>query len=126
MALLAEERQNQSPDSGTTSIPLTRVSEKVRTFFAHIQSEHLIAGITGGVAATLICHPLDLVKLRFAVNEGGRLAHDRPQYGSLLNAFHSIRHSGGIRSLYQGVGPNVWGAGTSWGFYFLFYNAMKD
>jgi solute carrier family 25 folate transporter 32 len=28
--------------------------------------EHLMAGITGGVVSTLILHPLDLLKIRFA------------------------------------------------------------
>ena len=28
--------------------------------------EHLVAGISGGVASTLILHPLDLLKVRFA------------------------------------------------------------
>lgn len=32
----------------------------------------------------------------------------------------------GLRGLYQGVTPNVWGAGLSWGLYFLFYNAIKS
>ncbi|TNN02935.1 hypothetical protein fugu_010422 [Takifugu bimaculatus] len=30
-----------------------------------------------------------------------------------------------MRGLYQGVTPNIWGAGASWGLYFLFYNAIK-
>ena len=28
--------------------------------------EHLISGISGGTVSTLILHPLDLIKLRFA------------------------------------------------------------
>lgn len=31
-----------------------------------VKYEHLIAGITGGVTSTLILHPLDLIKIRFA------------------------------------------------------------
>ena len=27
--------------------------------------EHLLAGVAGGVASTLVLHPLDLVKIRF-------------------------------------------------------------
>jgi hypothetical protein len=30
--------------------------------------EHLMGGITGGVVSTLILHPLDLLKIRFAGN----------------------------------------------------------
>lgn len=32
----------------------------------HIKYEHLIAGVTGGVTSTLLLHPLDLLKIRFA------------------------------------------------------------
>lgn len=28
-------------------------------------------------------------------------------------------------NLYRGVTPNVWGAGSAWGLYFLFYNSLK-
>lgn len=31
----------------------------------------------------------------------------------------------GLRGLYQGVTPNVWGAGASWGLYFLLYVSYK-
>lgn len=34
--------------------------------FAHVKYEHLVAGVSGGVASTLILHPLDLIKIRFA------------------------------------------------------------
>lgn len=31
----------------------------------HVKWEHLVAGMSGGVVATLVLHPLDLVKIRF-------------------------------------------------------------
>ena len=34
--------------------------------FAGVKYEHLVAGVSGGVASTLILHPLDLLKIRFA------------------------------------------------------------
>lgn len=33
---------------------------------SHIKYEHLVAGISGGAISTLILHPLDLMKIRFA------------------------------------------------------------
>jgi len=36
--------------------------------FAHVKYEHLLAGISGGVTSTIILHPLDLIKIRFAGN----------------------------------------------------------
>lgn len=35
-------------------------------FLSHVKYEHMIAGISGGVTSTLILHPLDLIKIRFA------------------------------------------------------------
>lgn len=34
--------------------------------FSHVKYEHLVAGVSGGVTSTLILHPLDLIKIRFA------------------------------------------------------------
>ena len=39
-----------------------------------IQWEHLVSGMTAGVVSTLILHPLDLIKIRFQVNEGTGVA----------------------------------------------------
>ena len=33
--------------------------------FRHVGWEHLVAGVSGGVASTVILHPLDLIKIRF-------------------------------------------------------------
>lgn len=91
--------------------------------FSHLKYEHLVAGISGGVTSTLILHPLDLIKIRFAVNDGRSAAV--PQYRGLSSAFITIFRQEGVRGLYKGVTPNVWGSGTAWGFYFMFYNTIK-
>ncbi|TRY72311.1 hypothetical protein TCAL_05380 [Tigriopus californicus] len=93
--------------------------------FRTIKYEHLVAGVSGGVVSTLILHPLDLLKIRFAVDDGKSIEKHRPQYSSLRHAFRSIFQQEGVRGLYKGVTPNVAGAGTAWGFYFLFYNSIK-
>ena len=36
------------------------------SFLSGIRYEHLVAGVTGGVVSTLVTHPFDLIKLRFA------------------------------------------------------------
>lgn len=89
----------------------------------HIKYEHLIAGISGGVISTVILHPLDVIKIRFAVNDGRHLI--TPRYSGITNAFVTILKQEGITGLYRGVVPNVLGAGSSWGLYFLFYNTFK-
>jgi solute carrier family 25 folate transporter 32 len=60
--------------------------------------EHLVAGMSGGVASTLILHPLDLIKTRFAVNDG---LQSRPQYNGLYDAFRSILRDEGAKGLYR-------------------------
>jgi len=98
-------------------------SERMTTFFSSMRYEHLVAGVSGGVASTLILHPLDLIKIRFAVSDGQLSL--RPQYTGLFDAISSITRTEGVRGLYRGVTPNLWGAGCAWGSYFFFYNAIK-
>ena len=117
------------------------------TLFSHLKYEHMVAGVSGGVTSTLILHPLDLIKIRFAgefglpyiqqspqrsttippiqtnnflwlsVNDGR--SKTAPQYRSMSGAFITIFQTEGFRGLYKGVTPNVWGSGSAWGFYFL-------
>ncbi|XP_075868838.1 solute carrier family 25 member 32-like [Nelusetta ayraudi] len=94
-----------------------------KQIFSHVKVENLVAGLSGGVVSTLVLHPLDLVKIRFAVSDGLEL---RPKYRGLVHCMKSVWAEEGLRGLYQGVTPNVWGAGASWGLYFLFYNAIKS
>lgn len=44
----------------------TNGTSRKTTLFSHIRYEHLVAGFSGGVTSTLILHPLDLIKIRFA------------------------------------------------------------
>ncbi|XP_059613601.1 mitochondrial folate transporter/carrier [Phlebotomus argentipes] len=98
-------------------------STKKLNLLSLVKYEHLVAGISGGVTSTLILHPLDLIKIRFAVNDGRQATI--PQYRSLSGAFSTIFRQEGFRGLYKGVTPNIWGSGSAWGFYFLFYNTIK-
>ncbi|XP_014260933.1 mitochondrial folate transporter/carrier [Cimex lectularius] len=101
---------------------ITTPSATFKSVFQHVRYEHLVAGVTGGVTSTLILHPLDLIKIRFAVNDGRSAV---PQYNGLKGAITTIFKQEGVRGLYKGVTPNVWGSGSAWGFYFLFYNSIK-
>ncbi|XP_014673278.1 PREDICTED: mitochondrial folate transporter/carrier-like [Priapulus caudatus] len=93
-------------------------------FFTNTKYEFLLAGITGGVASTMTVHPLDLIKIRFAVNDNQ--LDSRPKYQGVMHAVRSIVRADGFLGLYQGVTPNLIGNGAAWGFYFLFYNAIKS
>ncbi|XP_001361631.5 mitochondrial folate transporter/carrier [Drosophila pseudoobscura] len=103
--------------------PAATGSPKKFNVLAHFKYEHLVAGVSGGVASTIILHPLDLIKIRFAVNDGRTATV--PQYRGLGSAFTTIFRQEGFRGLYKGVTPNVWGSGSSWGLYFMFYNTIK-
>lgn len=41
------------------------VTPPVKGILRHLKWEHLVAGVSGGAASTLLLHPLDLVKIRF-------------------------------------------------------------
>ncbi|XP_040899456.1 mitochondrial folate transporter/carrier-like [Toxotes jaculatrix] len=123
---------SSAPNHGTVNVTETGLSGKpasavsfvghVQQAFSHVKIENLVAGLSGGVVSTLVLHPLDLVKIRFAVSDGLEL---RPKYSGILQCMKSVWQQEGLRGLYQGVTPNVWGAGASWGLYFFFYNAIK-
>lgn len=55
----------------STKSPASVANGKIK-LSSHIKYEHLVAGISGGVTSTLILHPLDLIKIRFAgkLNKG--------------------------------------------------------
>lgn len=91
---------------------------------SHSQIEHLAAGISGGVASTILLHPLDLLKIRFAAHDGKLSPH--PHYSSMLSAFRTIVHSEGAAGLYRGVVPNLIAASSAWGVYFLVYGQLKE
>lgn len=46
----------------------TNSNNRKTTIFSHVKYEHMVAGVSGGVTSTLILHPLDLIKIRFAGN----------------------------------------------------------
>ncbi|XP_020490698.1 solute carrier family 25 member 32 [Labrus bergylta] len=106
----------------STPPPALSLGGHVQQVFSHVKIGNLVAGLSGGVVSTLVLHPLDLVKIRFAVSDGLML---RPKYSGIMHCMKSVWQQEGLRGLYQGVTPNVWGAGASWGLYFLFYNAIK-
>lgn len=126
----------QASDAGAVSVesvltgsatdaecPSVSKAGRLQQVFSHMRVGNLVAGVSGGVVSTLVLHPLDLVKIRFAVSDGLEL---RPKYSGIFHCMKSVWQQQGLRGLYQGVTPNVWGAGASWGLYFFFYNALKD
>lgn len=105
-----------TPSKDGTSIADTTQSSPF-SWVRHLKYEHMIAGVSGGVTSTVVLHPLDLLKVRYAANDGTVAA--RPVYKGLRSALKTIVKEEGFRGLYRGVTPNCFGAGASWGFYFL-------
>ncbi|XP_014219617.1 mitochondrial folate transporter/carrier [Copidosoma floridanum] len=89
----------------------------------HFKYEFLIAGVAGGTMSTLLLHPLDLIKIRYAVDDGRSKLN--LHHNGLSNTFKKIIISEGYSGLYKGLTPNILGSGTSWGLYFLIYNYVK-
>ncbi|KAL0071460.1 mitochondrial FAD carrier protein flx1 [Marasmius tenuissimus] len=93
------------------------------SFFPTSALDHAAAGLGAGVIATLCMNPLDLLKVKFQV------ATTKPQGGigkQIWIALRDIHSQSGWKGLYRGVGPNIAGNASSWGFYFLFYNMLKQ
>lgn len=122
---------NSSPSSSSSSSPSSlSQQENIRNLLVkNVRFEHLAAGVSGGVISTLVCHPLDLIKVRFQVNEGHAMASPkvaRPSYRGIVHAGLTIAKADGVSGLYAGIVPNLVGGGAAWGLYFLFYNAAKN
>ncbi|CDQ77643.1 unnamed protein product [Oncorhynchus mykiss] len=106
-----------SSGSPGSSTPFS-ITGHIQQVYSHVKIENLVAGLSGGVVSTLVLHPLDLVKIRFAVSDGLDL---RPKYNGIVHCLKYVWQQEGVRGLYQGVTPNIWGAGASWGLYFFLY-----
>ena len=59
--------------------------------------QEVAAGVFAGVADALACHPVDVVKTQFHVNQAAN--------GSMSAALLSQARAGGVRSLYRGLLP---------------------
>ncbi|KAK3149436.1 hypothetical protein QOZ80_3AG0217350 [Eleusine coracana subsp. coracana] len=87
--------------------------------------ENAAAGAAAGFATVAALHPLDVVRTRFQVT-GGRGWSEVPPYKNTAHAVYTIARSEGLRGLYAGFYPAVFGSTVSWGLYFFFYNRAKQ
>ncbi|KAJ0960488.1 hypothetical protein J5N97_001647 [Dioscorea zingiberensis] len=86
--------------------------------------ENATAGAVAGFATVAALHPLDVVRTRFQVNDG-RYAN-LPAYKNTGHAIYSISRTEGIRGLYAGFFPALFGSSVSWGLYFFLYSRAKS
>ncbi|GLD95489.1 hypothetical protein PINS_up004166 [Pythium insidiosum] len=79
------------------------------------------SGLGAGAISTALLYPLDLVKVRYQVHEKSAKA-----YRSLSHAFRTIVAEEGMRSLFRGMSPALYGSTLSWGLYMLLYQNAKQ
>lgn len=60
------------------------------------------AGATAGIFATLLTHPIDVVRARLTIQ-----SQFTQQYSGLVHGIASIARSEGVRGLYSGLGPTL-------------------
>jgi len=82
-----------------------------------------IAGACGGVAATLVTHPLDVIKTRLVVQPSG----PGQWYSGAGDAFGKILKNEGVyRGIYRGLGISIVGSACFAGDMFLFWELYDN
>ncbi|KAK7205433.1 mitochondrial FAD carrier protein FLX1 [Myxozyma melibiosi] len=80
-----------------------------------------VSGLVAGCAATLIVHPLDLIKVRLQVDNSSR-----SHLGGIVHVVNDLRRSQNpLKEAYRGLVPNIFGNMVSWGAYFYWYEKIK-
>ncbi|KAL3835349.1 hypothetical protein ACJIZ3_010085 [Penstemon smallii] len=107
----AQENWNQHEN------PKLQIGNLTLTFSLSWISPVAVGGAAAGIASTLVCHPLEVLKDRITVS---------PEiYPNLSIAVRTIYKNGGIRAFYSGLSPTLIGMlPYSTCFYFM-YETMK-
>lgn len=109
--------------------------------FSDLQ-DHAVAGLGAGTVATLVMHPLDLIKVRFQLADSPRAASfstsptstaageisqaKKPGFGrAVYGALADAVRADGWKGLYRGLVPNLVGGAGSWGLYFLLWVKVR-
>ncbi|KAI1404540.1 mitochondrial carrier [Hypoxylon fuscum] len=78
-----------------------------------------VAGLTAGSVATLVVHPLDIVKTRMQIYQRNAANSHQPLTTiSLIRTLTATPHP--VASLYRGLTPNLLGNASSWASFFFF------
>lgn len=86
----------------------------------------LVAGSFAGGTAVLFTYPLDLVRTKLAYQVVGSSKLNGEQlYRGISHCFSNIYKDAGIRGLYRGVAPSLYGIFPYSGLKFYFYEEMK-
>ncbi|GMI84299.1 CoA Carrier 2 [Hibiscus trionum] len=92
----------------------------------------LVAGAFAGGTAVLFTYPLDLVRTKLAYQVVGTpkinvkgLVNTEQVYSGILDCFSKTYKGSGLRGLYRGVAPSLYGIFPYAGLKFYFYEEMK-
>lgn len=83
--------------------------------------DQFVAGVAAGGTATILLHPLDLLKTRFQATTSSQF---RALF-SVPRELGAIYRAGRLPGLYRGFSANLAGSTTSWGVYFLLYRWLQ-
>ncbi|KAL5823785.1 hypothetical protein ACOSQ4_021685 [Xanthoceras sorbifolium] len=102
---------------GQTESPKVQIGPVSLNFSLSWISPVAVAGAAAGIASTLVCHPLEVLKDRLTVS--------RDVYPNLSIAISKIYKNGGVGAFYAGISPTLIGMlPYSTCFYFM-YETMK-
>uniref|UniRef100_A0A0D3H8H3 Uncharacterized protein n=1 Tax=Oryza barthii TaxID=65489 RepID=A0A0D3H8H3_9ORYZ len=108
------EAQEKWKEDGCPKIQIGKVKIE---FPLQFLSPVAVAGAAAGIAGTLVCHPLEVIKDRLTIN--------REVYPSISVAFSKIYRTDGIRGLYAGLCPTLIGMLPYSTCYYFMYDTIK-
>ncbi|RYP18552.1 hypothetical protein DL765_003837 [Monosporascus sp. GIB2] len=77
-----------------------------------------IAGLSAGTVATLLVHPLDIVKTRMQIHRSHGASPTGLTTVSVIRELMQTSHP--VAALYRGLTPNILGSASSWASFFFF------
>ncbi|KAF9194432.1 hypothetical protein BGZ51_009512 [Haplosporangium sp. Z 767] len=88
------------------------------------QLKHTIAGAGAGLVTSIVTCPLDVVKTR--LQNQGVITTKRKSYKGTAGTLTRIWSEEGVRGLYRGLGPTIFGYLPTWAIYFTAYDYFKE
>lgn len=131
-ALPTTSNTNPNPPSphAVLSVPASRLA-----LFAARQPDAAVnsfSGAVAGIASGVVTCPLDVIKTKlqgqagFRPRNGSSNASGRPSYRGMRGTALIIWQQDGIRGMYRGLGPMVFGYLPTWAVYMSVYGASRD
>jgi len=81
---------------------------------------HSFAAVVSSTIATVLVHPLDVVKTRLQVQD-----KMKPTYTGFSDALSQVAKKEGVKGLYAGITPSLIGNSVAWGLYFGCYRLFQ-